>query len=80
MKKKRKLNLVRLIFLYLFFYNLEMLSEAVKLLKGEYCVRAINELNMDYAIIFCRTKIDCDNLESYLNSIGNFVITLLIDY
>ncbi|KAI9561095.1 hypothetical protein GHT06_012051 [Daphnia sinensis] len=47
----------------------EMLSEAVKLLKGEYCVRAITEHNMDQAIIFCRTKVDCDNLETYLNSI-----------
>jgi ATP-dependent RNA helicase DDX1 len=47
-----------------------MLSEAVKLLKGEYCVRAIIEHKMDQAIIFCRTKVDCDNLETYLNSIG----------
>ncbi|XP_046461789.1 ATP-dependent RNA helicase Ddx1-like [Daphnia pulex] len=47
----------------------EMLSEAVKLLKGEYCVRAITEHKMDQAIIFCRTKVDCDNLETYLNSI-----------
>jgi ATP-dependent RNA helicase DDX1 len=47
-----------------------MLSEAVKLLKGEYCVRAITEHKMDQAIIFCRTKVDCDNLETYLNSIG----------
>ncbi|KAG8227851.1 hypothetical protein J437_LFUL006474 [Ladona fulva] len=48
----------------------EMLSEAVKMLKGEYCVRAINEHKMDRAIIFCRTKLDCDNLEHYLNQIG----------
>jgi superfamily II DNA/RNA helicase len=48
----------------------EMLSEAVKLLKGEYCVRAIRELKMDRAIIFCRTKVDCDKLEMYLESIG----------
>ncbi len=47
-----------------------MLSEAVKLLKGEYCVRAITEHKMDQAIIFCRTKVDCDNLEYYFNSIG----------
>ena len=47
-----------------------MLSEAVKLLKGEYCVRAIRELKMDRAIIFCRTKVDCDKLEMFLESIG----------
>lgn len=32
---------------------------------------------MDQAIIFCRTKVDCDNLESYLNSIGNCIIYVL---
>lgn len=47
----------------------ETLSEAVKLLKGEYCVRAIDTHKMDRAIIFCRTKIDCDNLERYLKNI-----------
>ncbi|KAG8251426.1 ATP-dependent RNA helicase ddx1 [Homalodisca vitripennis] len=48
----------------------ETLSEAVKLLKGEYCVRAINKHKMDRAIIFCRTKLDCDNLEKYFNQLG----------
>lgn len=48
----------------------ETLSEAVKMLKGEYCVRAIREHKMDRAIIFCRTKIDCDNLENYLRQVG----------
>lgn len=42
-----------------------MWSEAIKILKGEYAVRAIKEHKMDQAIIFCRTKIDCDNLEEY---------------
>lgn len=48
----------------------EMLSEAVKLLKAEYCVRAIEKYKMDKALIFCRTKLDCDNLESYFASLG----------
>lgn len=47
-------------------FFIETLSEAVKILKGEYCIRAIKEHNMDRAIIFCRTKLDCDNLERYL--------------
>ncbi|GJQ78597.1 putative ATP-dependent RNA helicase [Trypoxylus dichotomus] len=47
----------------------ETLSEAVKMLKGEYCVKAIREHNMDKAIIFCRTKLDCDNLEKYFKLI-----------
>ncbi|KAF4522480.1 hypothetical protein B566_EDAN002565 [Ephemera danica] len=50
--------------------NAESLSEAVKMLKGEYCVKAIREHKMDRAIIFCRTKLDCDNLENYLIKMG----------
>lgn len=46
-------------------FVLEMWSEAIKILKGEYTVRAIKEHKMDQAIIFCRTKIDCDNMEQY---------------
>ncbi|CAK9794881.1 ATP-dependent RNA helicase Ddx1 [Anthophora quadrimaculata] len=46
--------------------NPETLSESVKILKGEYCIRAITQHNMNRAIIFCRTKLDCDNLERYL--------------
>ncbi|XP_047999497.1 ATP-dependent RNA helicase Ddx1 [Leguminivora glycinivorella] len=49
----------------------ETLSEAVKILKGEYCVRAIREHKMDRAIIFCRTKLDCDNMERFLKSFGS---------
>ena len=52
---------------------LEMMSEAIKILKGEYTVRAIREHNMDKAIIFCRTKLDCDNMERYLNQQGTYV-------
>ena len=48
----------------------ESWSEAIKILKGEYCVKAIREHNMDHGMIFCRTKIDCDNLERFFNSIG----------
>jgi len=44
----------------------ETFSEAVKILKGEYVIQALEEHKMDRAIIFCRTKIDCDNLEKYL--------------
>ena len=45
----------------------ESWSEAIKILKGEYCARAIREHKMDQGMIFCRTKIDCDNLENYFN-------------
>jgi len=42
----------------------------VKILKVEYLVTAIKEHKMDQAIIFCRTKLDCDNVEQYLVSLG----------
>ncbi|CAB0009133.1 unnamed protein product [Nesidiocoris tenuis] len=48
----------------------ETLSEAVKMLKIEYVVRAIKKYNIDRAIIFCRTKVDCDNLERYFIALG----------
>ncbi|XP_077297561.1 ATP-dependent RNA helicase Ddx1 [Arctopsyche grandis] len=48
----------------------ECLSEAVKILKADYCIRAIDEHKMDRAIIFCRTKQDCDNLERYFQTVG----------
>ncbi|KAH9388947.1 ATP-dependent RNA helicase ddx1 [Tyrophagus putrescentiae] len=50
--------------------NAEGLSEAIKLLKGEYVVKAIDKLAIDNAIIFCRTKVDCDNLEAYFNHLS----------
>jgi ATP-dependent RNA helicase DDX1 len=50
---------------FLFIFQIETLSEAVKILKGEYCLKAIEKFKMDRALIFCRTKLDCDNLERY---------------
>lgn len=47
-----------------------MQSEAVKLLKAQYLVKAIDTHKMDQAIVFCRTKLDCDNIENYLISLG----------
>ena len=42
----------------------------MKILKAEYLMAAIDEHKMDQAILFCRTKLDCDNLERYLCSCG----------
>jgi len=50
----------------------EAWSEAVKVMKGEYCVSAINKFQMDHGIIFCRTKLDCDNLERHLRSLKDY--------
>ncbi|KAF3849774.1 hypothetical protein F7725_019493 [Dissostichus mawsoni] len=57
----------------------EMWSEAIKMLKGEYTVRAIKEHKMDQAIIFCRTKIDCDNMEQYFIQQGGVINVTLPD-
>lgn len=51
-------------------YTPETLSEAVKMLKGEYLLSAIKKHKMDKALLFCRTKIDCDNVERYFISMG----------
>lgn len=48
----------------------ETYSEAVKILKGEYVITALEQHKMDVALIFCRTKLDCDNLEKYLQQRG----------
>lgn len=62
------------------------MSEAVKLLKGQYVVRAIEQQKMDRALIFCRTKLDCDNLEQYFITLGGgkcqphvMIVYLLLD-
>lgn len=44
----------------------EELSEAIKLMKFYYTVKAIENLKMDQGIIFCRTKLDCDNLSDFM--------------
>lgn len=50
----------------------ETLSEAVKILKGFYVLTAIktHKMDKDQALIFCRTKLDCDNLERWLQRQG----------
>ena len=48
---------------------IEVLSEAVKLLKPMYVAQAVRQHCMDRALIFCRTKLDCDNLERYFKSL-----------
>lgn len=50
--------------------NKETLSEGVKILKVDYLIKAIQEHQMDKAILFCRTKLDCDNVEKYLQKLG----------
>ena len=46
------------------------------MLKAEYCLLAIKEHKMDYGMIFCRTKLDCDNMEKYLEKNGQPCVCL----
>ena len=48
----------------------EQRSEGIKRLKPAYLVSLIDSLAMDQCLIFCRTNVDCDNLEAYLQSVG----------
>lgn len=45
-------------------------SEGVKRLKPRLLVSLIDSLDMEQCLIFCRTNVDCDNLEKYLLAVG----------
>lgn len=45
-------------------------SEAVKRLKPRLLRRLVEALGVDQALVFCRTNLDCDNLERYFRSLG----------
>ncbi|GMR53429.1 hypothetical protein PMAYCL1PPCAC_23624, partial [Pristionchus mayeri] len=49
----------------------ETLSFGTKILKGIYVLKAIEALEMKTAIIFCRTKQQCDQMEAYLRANGH---------
>ncbi len=48
--------------------NEESLSEGIKRLKPLLMVELIEQHQMDQAIVFVRTQLDCDNLEQFLLS------------
>eukprot|EP01105_Mastigella_eilhardi_P003651 TRINITY_DN1479_c0_g2_i2.p1 TRINITY_DN1479_c0_g2~~TRINITY_DN1479_c0_g2_i2.p1 ORF type:complete len:790 (-),score=178.01 TRINITY_DN1479_c0_g2_i2:120-2489(-) len=48
----------------------DRLSESVKRLKAQILVKIIDAYQMSQCIIFCRTKVDCDNLERFFIQIG----------
>jgi len=45
-------------------------SEAIKMLKPIILKKIIDAFQMDQCLIFCRTRLDCDNLEKFLTAIG----------
>ncbi len=58
----------------------EATSLGVKILKYKYVRAAIDKHKMDQAIIFCRTRVDCDNLETYLNAVGGGAKAMVNEY
>ena len=45
-------------------------SEGIKLLKPIILKKIIDAFKMDQCLIFCRTRLDCDNLATFLTKIG----------
>ena len=50
--------------------SLESRSEAIKRLKPLKLKELLAALDCSQCLIFCRTNLDCDNLEQYLTSLG----------
>lgn len=51
----------------MFCFKFLLLNNSKQIFAADYVLKAINALQIDCAIIFCRTKLDCDNLEAYFN-------------
>ena len=50
----------------------EWKSEQVKLLKAKYLLEILNTHKVEQAIIFIRTRVDAQNLETYLNRVSEY--------
>jgi len=46
------------------------LSENIKIAKPKLMVKIADLFNMTQCLVFCRTNVDCNNLEDYLNRLG----------
>merc|ERR1719188_1153788 len=47
------------------------LSKRIKELKPKYMVKMADLFGMSQCLVFCRTNVDCNNLEDYLNRLGD---------
>mmetsp|Transcript_93661 Transcript_93661/g.270613 ORF Transcript_93661/g.270613 Transcript_93661/m.270613 type:complete len:871 (-) Transcript_93661:206-2818(-) len=45
-------------------------SEKIKIMKPKFMVKMADLFNMAQCLVFCRTNVDCNNLEDYLNRLG----------
>jgi ATP-dependent RNA helicase DDX1 len=50
--------------------NQEESSLLIKELKPQILVKIVDHFKMSQCIVFCRTNLDCDNLETFLNAYG----------
>lgn len=48
----------------------EIRSICTKMLKQQLLIKIIDKFNMSQCMIFCRTNLDCDNLETFLCAVG----------
>eukprot|EP00922_Rhytidocystis_sp_ex-Travisia-forbesii_P040895 GHVS01061053.1.p1 GENE.GHVS01061053.1~~GHVS01061053.1.p1 ORF type:complete len:778 (-),score=106.73 GHVS01061053.1:1691-4024(-) len=46
------------------------MSERIKQMKPQVLVKLADTLKMESCLVFCRTNVDCDNLEAFLNQLG----------
>mmetsp|Transcript_60576 Transcript_60576/g.179558 ORF Transcript_60576/g.179558 Transcript_60576/m.179558 type:complete len:737 (-) Transcript_60576:353-2563(-) len=53
----------------------ERKSEQIKLLKPVIMLQLLETFQMDQVLIFCRTNLDCDLLETFLRKVGGKAIT-----
>ena len=51
--------------------SMEAKSQIVKRLKLEVLKKVLDTFHMDTCMIFCRTNLDCDNVEQYLNGLSS---------
>lgn len=46
------------------------MSARIKEMKPKYMVKMADLFQMNQCLVFCRTNVDCNNLEAYLNALG----------
>eukprot|EP00439_Symbiodinium_sp_Y106_P087040 s244_g38.t1 len=46
------------------------MSEKIKMMKPKMVVKLADAFNMSQCLVFCRTNVDCNNLEDYMNRLG----------
>lgn len=49
----------------------EVQSLLIKAIKQQILIQIIDKFNMSQCMIFCRTNLDCDNLETFLCALSN---------